>query len=62
MCSELAGLEKKGEKRLRLRGGDREVELGFDGEGERDEWYRRLLAESAENRQPQLPPIDPAKA
>ena len=51
MCSEVVGLEKKGKKRLRVRGGDREWELGFDGEPERDDWYRRIVAERERIRQ-----------
>ena len=43
MLSEVSGIEKKGGKKLRLRGSEREWELGMDGEAERDEWWRLLI-------------------
>ena len=43
MLSELAGIEKKGSRKLRLRGAEREWELGVEGEAERDEWCRLLI-------------------
>ena len=43
MLTEVGGIEKKGGRKLRLRGSEREWELGLDGEAERDEWWRLLI-------------------
>ena len=45
MLSEVVGVEKKGGKRLRVRGEGREWEVGVEGEGERDDWWRRIMSE-----------------
>ena len=45
MLSDVSGIEKKGGKKMRLRGSEREWELGLDSETERDEWWRLLIKE-----------------
>ena len=45
MLSEVASIETKGGRKLRLRDSEREWELGVESEAERDEWWRLLTAQ-----------------